>query len=287
MAWIKKLDALAEAQRQLPDLGMNEKVLMNWTEEGAECTPTKVSGRIGFDADQFEKWLARCKTSIVALDKNDYIQCLEFAIVAYYNPITKADFNRVKQRDVGEFLTNQIQGKLGEVAFQKLIKNHALDVELDFNAIGQIPSQDITRISTRSKVWDNPASKVSIKATKLKNVLLAVPVNEATLEDRKSDVYILAQVGLFPDHILRVLKQESADMVKASVKYIPDFASIPARVGGWINHAGVTAQPALSGDEIEKEFGIRMASPNHVLRTGQLSVDWPRLKEIIVRGEKA
>lgn len=49
----------------------------------------------------------------------------------------------------------------------------------------------------------------------------------------------------------------------------------------------VTAAPALSGDEIDKEFGIRMATPNHVLRTGQLSIDWPRLKEIIVRGEAA
>lgn len=66
----------------------------------------------------------------------------------------------------------------------------------------------------------------------------------------------------------------------------PDFAGVPARVGGWATCAIVTATPALSGDDIEKEFGIRMASPNHVLRTGQLSVDWTELKKIIVHGGK-
>lgn len=287
MAWITRAEALKEAERQLPQLCITEKILMNWTDEGRECPSIKQRGRIGFDSDLFLKWFGRIEASLVALDKEDYIKCFEFAVEAYYNPITKADFNRVKQRDVGEFLTNQIQGKLGEIAFHKLMLRHGLEVELDFRAVGQIPSQDITRISTRKNVWDNPAAKVSIKATKLKNVLLAVTVNEVVLEDRKSDVYILSQVGLFPDHILRILKLGGEALVRSSVKYIPDFAAIPARIGGWATHAIVTATPALSGDDIEKEFGIRMATPNHVLRTGQLSIDWPRLKEIIVRGEKA
>ena len=286
MTWIPRAEALKEADNRFPQLKITEKIFRNWTEQGRECPPIKQRGRIGFDSDLFSAWFGRVESSLVALDKDDYIKCFEFAVEAYYNPITKADFNRVKQRDVGEFLTNQIQGKLGEIAFQRLMQHQELEVDLDFRVVGQIPSQDITRISTRRNVWDNPSAKVSIKATKFKNVLLAIPINEVNLPDRRSDVYILSQVGLFPDHILRILKQGGEALVRSSVKYIPDFASIPARVGGWATHAIVTSTPALSGDDIEKEFGIRMASPNHVLRTGQLSVDWTELKKIIVHGGK-
>lgn len=284
MSWISKAEALDEARKRFPHLAFNEKILLNWAKEGEECPPAKKGTRIGFDSAALHEWFHRIESGLVELDDNDYSKCLEFAIEAYYARITKADFSRIKQRDVGEFLSNQIQGKLGEIALQKLLLKHGLTVDLDFKVTGQLPSQDIAQISTRKNVWNNPAVKISIKATKFKNVLLAVAENEATLQDRKSDIYVLSQVGLFPNHILRLLKKHEDEAVRKSSKLIPDFAPIPARIAGWASHTELTAKPALSGDQIEQEFGIRMASPNFVLRSGALSADWVKLKEIIVSG---
>lgn len=286
MSWISKADALDEARKRFPHLALDEKILLNWAKEGGECPPAKKGTRIGFNPAALHEWVHRIESSLVELNDDEYLQCLDFAIEAYYARITKADFGRVKQRDVGEFLTNQIQGKLGEIALQKLLLKHGLAVELDFKVTGQLPSQDIAKISTRKRkdVWDNPAVKVSIKATKFKNFLLAVAENEATLPDRKSDIYVLSQVGLFPNHILRLLKKHEDEAVRKSSELIPDFAPIPARIAGWASHAKLTAKPALSGDRIEQEYGIRMASLNFVLRSGELSADWVRLKDIIVSG---
>ena len=91
------------------------------------------------------------------LNDDEYLQCLDFAIEAVLRDY-KSGLGRVKQRDVGEFLTNQIQGKLGEIALQKLLLKHGLAVELDFKVTGQLPSQDIAKISTRKRkdVSDNP-----------------------------------------------------------------------------------------------------------------------------------
>lgn len=275
MAWIKRSDALVIVQRRFPQYGIDEKALENWTRSGGECPPTKQGPRLGYDEVAFAAWLDRLAPSLVTLNRDDYNLCLNFAIEAYYGDITHADFNRAKQRDVGEFLTNQIQGKLGEIALRKMLLPMGIEIELDFKASGGIPSQDVTRISTRKGIWNNPAAKVSIKCTKFKNVLLAVSANEAILPDRKSDAYVLSNVGLFPDHLLRFSKAGLEGVRDDVRRLIAEFRDVPARVSGWVPHEFLTSMPLLSGDEIKKKFDIQMASPNYVLRTGDLQTDWP------------
>lgn len=285
MTWIPRAQALAVARERFPALGMDEKMLLNWTALGNECTPQRVKNRIGYDSDQLGTWFSRVAGGLVTLSRQDYLDCFQFAVKAYYHGITKADFNRGKQRDLGEFLTNQIGGKLGEIAVQKLLQSHGLITKLDFDVAGQIPSQDIVQISTRARVWDNPRVKVSIKATKLKNILLAISANEAALRDRISDVYILSQVGLFPNHILRIMKEAGDAALDALVELIPPFADIPARIAGWATYDQLTARAALSGTEIEQQYGFRMSSANFVLASGELSFDWEKLKSVIVGGQ--
>lgn len=283
MTWIPRAAALEATRTAFPELSLDEKILENWTRNAAECPPTKQKNRLGYESDLLTQWHGRLKDSVVQLDSEDYLRCMVFAIEAYYQGITHADFSRGKQRDAGEFLTNQIQGKLGEIALQKLLSKHDLEIELDFRVEGQVASQDISRISTRPRVWNNPAVNVSIKATKLKNIMLAVAETEATTPDRRSEVYVLSQVGLFPDHILRMIKQGNAvEGLKEAAKLIPDFAGIPARIAGWVTHAQLTAKPALSPIEIKAAHDVTMAKPNFVLLSGQLTTDWAALKTLIV-----
>lgn len=277
MSWVPKSEALALAQARFAGLELTEKTFLNWAKAGGECPPVKQGNRIGFDAESLDAWLSRLEAGLVTLDQEDYKRCFEFAVEAYYSPMTKADFSRAKQRDVGEFLTNQIRGKLGEVAVQKLLGAKGIAIELDFRVDSLIPSQDIERVSVRGRVWNNPAKKVSIKATKLKNILLAVSVNEATLPDRKSDLYVLSQVDLFPDHLLRVLKNSNVQLVQKAAARIPEFKPIRVRVAGWASHADLTLAPALPPAEINARWGIPMAAPNFILTSGQLSTNWDEL----------
>jgi hypothetical protein len=282
MAKILKAAAVAEIQRQFPENCLDDKILMHWAKDGRECEIFKEKNRICFDSELFDKWLARLAGSLVVLDRDDYVKCFEFAVEAFYSSVTKADFNRSKQRDVGEFLTNQVRGKLGEIAVARLFEKRSISMQLDFSVTGQIPAQDIVQISTRKNIWNNTAAKVSIKATKYKNVLLTVTENEAKLADRKSDIYLLSQVGLFPDHILRILKGVVGELSPKLPKMIPDFGPIPARVAGWATYDQLIARPALSGAESESEYGIRFSSKNHIMRTAELSTDWEKLTAMIV-----
>lgn len=283
MTWIPKAEALLATASAFPALSIDERLFENWTRTAGECPPTKVKNRLGYESDALEAWHSRLRTSTVALTLEDYRRCMAFAVEAYYRGITHADFSRGKQRDAGEFITNQIQGKLGEIAVQRLLQRHGLEIELDFNVEGQVASQDITRISTRPRVWNNPALNVSIKATKLKNILLAVTESEVQMEDRRSDIYVLSQVGLFSDHLLRILKTNGDPaLFGESFSQVPGFREIPARIAGWTTLARLTSGPPLQPSEIKSAFGVEMAKPNYVLSSRELSTNWDELRDSIV-----
>jgi len=113
MDWIKRDDAFKYVIEKIPEYNLDAKVLENWAIKGKELEVVREKNRIGFKESNLYGWIHRLKTSIVTLGREDYKLCFVFAVKSYYNPITKSDFNRAKQRDVGEFLTNQTQGKLG------------------------------------------------------------------------------------------------------------------------------------------------------------------------------
>jgi hypothetical protein len=282
VAWISKKNAFEEISGAFGDFTPDEKTLKNWTIDGAEIPTIKQKNRWGFDDALVDEWVARTRNSLVFLDRDDYIGCFKFAVEAYYSQMTRADFNRGKQRDVGEFLTNQLIGKLGELAVASHVMNYGLEIKLDFNVNGQIPSQDITQISTRPKIWNNPAIKVSIKSTKLKNILLALPLNELSMEDRRSDLYILAQVGLFSDHLLRIMKSSKLDVLTDVERLIPEFDVIPARIGGWVSYQELVASGPLSVSTINDRFGITMAGDNYIRTTGELRTDWTAMCSLII-----
>jgi len=280
--YISKKEVVQQVIARFPDLMLDEKTVINWAQKGNECELIKhANNRIYFDKEKLDAWYKRIENSSVILNKEDYIKCLSFAVEAFYT-MTASHFNRSTQRDAGEVLTNQVEGKLGEIAVAKLLEKQQLQIKLDFDVRGEIPSQDIAQISTRHGVWNNPAIKVSIKSTKLKNILLAVSEMESSLVDRKSDIYILSQVGLFANHILRFIKELDNRVIVNFNNFVPDFEDIPARIGGWVTHKELTSSQLYLGEEINNKFGVRMETPNYIFRTGELSTDWKKLKENII-----
>jgi hypothetical protein len=282
MGWISKADAYQLIIETFCSAKLDKKTLDNWITLGKEMQVIKNKNKIGFDQDTLNNWIHRIQESIVYLDDDSYKKCFTFAVEAYYSSMTRADFNRGKQRDVGEFLTNQISGKLGEIAVQKQVNKLNIDIQLDFNVNGQIPSQDIIQVSTRKNVWNNPALKVSIKSTKLKNILLAIPENEIQIPDRTSDIYILAQVGLYPDHILRIIKQFEPKFLLNHINLIPDFGLIPARIAGWTSLKDLKSSGPMKPEQINELYNIKMAANNYVKTSGELSFNWEELCSLII-----
>jgi len=287
LIWIPLKTAFNRMIETFPECELNEKILKNWAKQGNEIKIEKRGRSYGILEDEFVNWENRVRNSIIRLSWEDYKKCLLFAVNAFYRPVTKSDFNRMKQRDVGEFITNQTQGKLGEIAVQKIMLREGLKIDLDFSFDG-IPSQDITRVSTRmvgsNPVWNNPELKVSIKSTKLKNVLLTVPSKELVQNDRRSDMYVLSQVGLFPDHILRVIKKlKPEELLNEDLRnLIPEFEDIICRIGGFVLVNDLIIAGSYSKEQIQQRFNISMAGDNYIKVTGELSIDWKKMCEMIV-----
>jgi hypothetical protein len=288
MSWLARKTAFDIAAQRFPELSHDregfDKALENWTSVGKECPIIKQRSRIGFDDVEYEKWLTRIKESLITLDKQDYLKCFNFAVEAYYVGPTRSDFRRGETRDAGKVLHNHIGGKLGEMALKKMLEKYDLEIELDFDISGMIPSQDIAAISVRRGIRNNPAVKVSIKGTKLKNIMLAVPESEIALADRRSDIYVLTGVGLFDDHLLRLLKRSDIRISQNVGDLIPEFTDIHARVIGWVSYRDLISTPPLSVEEIKRQFKQEFAKPNYIRRSGELSTDWKGLRDAIVDG---
>jgi hypothetical protein len=280
--WVKRSDAYKIFAVKFPDL--EDKLMENWF--WAELDEIRQSKRIGYDDKQLEALIKKVEDGLIYLTIDDYKICINFAIESFYHSVVKSDFGGGRQRDLGQFLTNHAIGKLGEIALKKLLEKFGLEIELDFVVTGEIPSQDITRVSIRKKIWDNPSAKISIKATKIRNVFMAIPERETELTDRVSDVYVLTQVGVPPDHFLRALKGEKVKLLEKVEKLIPDFKPTPCRVSGWISLDDLKKTKVYSTSESESYVGVAFSSPNYILTPRQLSQDWTSLCKNIYKGWK-
>src|SRR5688572_6588217 len=127
MAWIPKRQFIEATKTAFPELELADKTIENWAMDGRECQVIRQGRRIGFEGESIQRWHERIRQSIVTLDDEDYLRCFRFGAHAYYS-LTRSDFNRTKQRDGGEFLTNQTRGKLGEIAVEKLLERHGVSI---------------------------------------------------------------------------------------------------------------------------------------------------------------
>ena len=239
-----------------------EEYFRNYIFKGGELHPRKIGGRWMLLRDEFVWWKENRDFKLVRLSIEDYYKAFNFAVGQFY----KGGFGRVawgktKRRDVGEFLFNQIVGKLGEVAFCKFAKDRfARVVGISFDVEKEIPGQDIFEVEGRS-----PRIKVSIKATKMQNFNLWV--NEEEIDF--SDAFVLCRVDLPLDHLLRAFRgHEKLSAIKDA---IPQLDEVEAEVVGFAWKDELKAKgPTTKMVGIHGETVQELTRPQYAMLSGEL-----------------
>jgi hypothetical protein len=192
-------------------------------------------------------WLRKKENFKYKLGRRDYLRCLYFAIKSYYSKRPKSNFGTTELRDAGKMIFNYVEGKLGEIAVTKFLKDKFdINTKLDFELRDAIVGQDITEIAkprSRGRVYNPPRLNIAIKASKMKSAWLIVSRKEAREKHRKSDIYIFVRVDLYLNHFLRIMKQNKP--LSRCKKLIPDFISIDSEICGFCNNSRLIAGRAV------------------------------------------
>lgn len=236
------------------------------------------------EAEALDRWEESRRSRMVTLFENDYQESLEFALRSFYSDQTRSDFLTGTRRDAGKYVTDFVRGKLGEIGFQKYMEQeHGLRIGLDFDPDrGPVVGQDITEVQRVGRGAVNPPRlHVAIKTTKELNNYLLVPDHEVEDRDRRSDVYVLVRVAIYPDHLLRAIRGH--DAFEDVEDLIPEFETIRAEMAGFAWRDELAADDPV--EEIENVPSL--AQPNYAMRTGNLRKgedEWQELAEGILTG---
>lgn len=254
-------------------LGIDKKALDNYVKEGREI-PRQLVGRITkIDKADLDIWKTYFDETTVILDGDSYYAALRFSLKKFYSGAPRANFATSTQREAGKYLSDHITGYLGELAFQKFMADKFdVQLRLDDSVDGLVRSQDIAAVSRRRGIENQPAFKISVKATKMKNVWLIVGRNEVDLGDRRSDYYAFVRVELPPDHIVRLIRAHpSVEEIQEIIP--PEETAIKTQVTGFIE-VGSLSGPTTS-------VGSQSISPSYVKRSGELRRDWSFIAETL------
>lgn len=252
-------------------LDVDKKALDNYIKEGREI-PHQLVGRITkIDKADLDSWKSYFDETTVILDQDSYYKALRFSLRKFYSGAPRANFATSTQREAGKYLSDHISGYLGELAFQKFMADKFdVQLRLDDNVDGLVRSQDIVAVSRRRGVENQPAFKISVKASKMKNVWLIVGKNEVELPDRRSDYYTFVRVELQPDHIVRLIRSHpSVEQIHQIIP--PEETAIKTQL------CGFTEVGSLSGPITS--VGSQPISPSYVKRSGELRRDWSFIAE--------
>lgn len=253
-------------------LKIEKRAIENYI-EGLEI-PAHKSGRIRkVNTEDLDAWKRYFDETTVTLDKDHYYKALKFALKKFYSGAPRANFATSMQREAGKYLSDHITGYLGELSFQKFMSDkYDVNLRLDNNVDGLVRSQDIVSVSRRRGVENQPAFKVAVKASKIKNVWLIVGKNEIDLPDRSSDFYIFIRVDLLSDHIVRLIRAHpSVEQIQEIIPH--EETTIKTQVCGFIGVTGLAGPVTAVGDQT--------ISPSYVIQSGKLRHDWEYIAEKI------
>lgn len=189
-------------------LNIPEKDFKNYHEFSGELVGNKVRGRWYFNKSDLTTWKELKENRTIDLSIEEYEKSFEFAIKMVYGGLS---LNGIRgQRTEVQGADDVILGILAEHAIKKfLLEKFETEIKLDEEVHPNvITPQDFDKIKDGDSFRD-PNLGVGVKASKMKNAFLVLGANEVELDERKSDVYIFARVGLPSDHLFRILREHS------------------------------------------------------------------------------
>jgi len=207
----------------------------------------------GGELEDFQNWLdSRFIPQLIWLDNVDYTRAITRSLPQALS-FAATDFGGSRQRDLGQLWTDTARGLLGELAFQRFLKERfQLEIQHDISmdkTREEYISTDIkgTR-DTRTGQMRPPKINVSVKTGKF-NARWMDEYTASKLE--KIDVLVFVRVGTSREHFVAFLKTISflgSKLFPEAVKIgelneetrkklwdsIPDFEPIPAYITGYL-----------------------------------------------------
>ncbi len=143
----------------------------------------------------------------VTLGLNEYRQCMFFALRMWYSGgKSTLDWRRAGRRDIGDYMSDHMQGKLAEVGFARMLqKRYGISAEVDLEirpGIQVVNETDIKMVTVKGE-RRCPKIKIDVKATTPKSKYFLVDARE--FQNRRYDAYVLVLVNLPKDHIVRFI----------------------------------------------------------------------------------
>lgn len=253
-------------------VGMTRYAFNKLVKNGKELPFTKKGVKYIVSSKEIDKWLKLREERKIELNKEDFLKAIKFALQINYKGHTRTDFGTSRQRTFMQAVENWTQGALGEIAFQKFIKDK-FDVELqvEFRILEDVIGQDIVAVKRR-KVVNPPKIRVSVKSGKKNGMFLLIPINEVESENRQSEYYVFVRVVYPTDTLARLYRYipEFRDMDE-----IPELENVTAYIVGYCKR-----------EELEKRKvpEIQIDNEKYVMSTGSLhnsDEDWKNFVEKI------
>ncbi|MEM4482137.1 MAG: hypothetical protein QXV04_05390 [Desulfurococcaceae archaeon] len=143
----------------------------------------------------------------VKLGLNEYRQCMFFALRMWYSGgKSTLDWRRAGRRDIGDYISDHVQGKLAEIGFARMLQEHYgifAEVDLEVHPGMRVVNETDIKMITIKGERRRPKIKIDVKATTSKSKYFLVDARE--FQNRKYDVYVLVLVDLPKDHIIRFI----------------------------------------------------------------------------------
>ncbi|MEM3629320.1 MAG: hypothetical protein QXE06_08145 [Candidatus Bathyarchaeia archaeon] len=143
----------------------------------------------------------------VTLGLDEYRQCMFFALRMWYSGgKSTLDWRRAGRRDIGDYMSDHMQGKLAEVGFAKMLREHYgifAEVDLEVRPGIQVVNETDIKMVTIKGERRRPKIKIDVKATTPKSKYFLVDARE--FQNRRYDAYVLVLVNLPKDHVVRFI----------------------------------------------------------------------------------
>jgi len=260
-------------------LGIPAKNFENYFKYSEEIIGKKEMGRWYFDRNYLDEWKKAKQERTVKLSMDEYEKCFEFAIKMVYGGLSLHGIRG--ERTEVQAADDVILGILAEHAIKRfLFDKFNVEIKLDEDVHPeQITPQDFDSVKINKK-FRKPRLGVGVKASKMKNAFLILGANEVELEERKSDVYIFARVGLPSDHLFRILRDHSffgkvRKFFEENEKFkkIKELGDIPIWICGFVYANDLGKVTKIPGQEFSN--GHRYVKS--VARMKNSDTDWQNL----------
>jgi hypothetical protein len=205
----------------------------------------------------------------VVLSLDEYRECLFFALRMWYiGRKTTLDWRRAGRRDIGDYISDHVEGKLAEIAFAKMLRERygiEASVDLEVRPGARVVNETDIKLVSVGGVRRRPRIRIDVKSTTPESKYLLIDARE--FESRRYDAYVLVLVDLPRDHLVRFLA-DRIELPPDLRQAVAPLSSIEAVVAGFAYREDVETRGRLY------RAGERLPDPENPRRKlVQLKVD--------------